>query len=179
MGTHKGDVHFLSIDPGDVHQGVAYATARVDPTPALWIHWTRDATTESLEHLLETAQVDGCVVESFHRYPEQARNQGYSTFPTVERIGVAKHYARKRDLWVVMQPASMKQDGRRIGERLVPGAGGTRRIQTTRGPRTTWDWNCRSQHERDAVSHAAVWAFRNRQSPLYELDLKRKATVCL
>lgn len=175
----SGDLHFLSIDPGDKHQGVAYATARLDPKPQLYVHWTRDLLPEQLESLLETADVSGWVVEAWHLMPNMARSQGYSTFPTVEVIGVCKYLAKKRGLTCTMQPASMKRDGRRIGERLCPGSGGVRRIQTTQGPRTVWDWNRRTQHERDALSHAAVWAFTNESSPLYEYDLKRRAEICL
>lgn len=174
-----GEVHFLSIDPGDIHNGACYLTARLEPTPMLWLHWSRDLSPTALENLLENANVSGWVVESFHLYPELAREQGYSTFPTVERIGVCKYIARRRKLSCHMQKAAEKPDGRRIGERLVPELGSIRTIGSGRSRRRAWDWNLPSQHERDAMTHGAYWAFKNRQSPLFEFDLKRRAAICL
>lgn len=178
-----GDVHFLAIDPGDVHNGVCYLTARIEPTPTLWLHWSRDLNPTQLEDLLENANVSGWVVESFHLYPEMAPQLKYSTFPTCERIGVCKYIARKRKVFCKMQNATVKPDGRRIGERLHPELGAVRSLGTARGSRQGWDWNLPSQHERDAMTHGTYWAFNSKESPLHDLHLakapERRAVICL
>lgn len=175
------EVHFLAIDPGDVHCGVAYCTARVEPSPILFVHWTRDLRPTTLDDLMDSANVSGWAIEAFRLYPELAREQGYSDFPTVERIGVAKYIARKRELWCTVQGAGIKKKSRRIGERICPSMGSIRMIGTGRGRYRGWDWNAPTQHERDAISHGVWWAFNNSQSPLHDAHLskERRAVICL
>jgi hypothetical protein len=183
MAGSPGDVHFLAIDPGDVHCGVAYLTARTLPAPVLFVHWTRDLRPDSHDDLLESASVDGWVVEAFRLYPELAREQGYSDFPTVQRIGVAKYIARRRSVWCDIQGADLKKKSRRIGERLCPSQGSIRTLGSGRSRYVGWDWNAPTQHERDAISHGAWWAFNSKRSPIYDSHLAkqpgRRAVVCL
>lgn len=180
----ESEVHFLAMDPGDVHCGMAYLTARQLPgaCPVLFVHWTRDLKPDSADDLLDRASVAGWAVEAFRLYPELAREQGYSDFPTCERIGVAKYIARRRSLWCAIQGADVKRRARRIGERICPSQGTIRRLGSARSHYTGWDWNAPSQHERDAVSHGVWWAFNNRQSPLYDTHLIKgegRAIICL
>ena len=165
---------FLAIDPGDVHNGVAYFTCL---DRRLIRHWTRDLKRDTLFGLVETAVVDGFVIEEFRLYPELAREQGYSDFPTVEVIGVVKYLARKRDLPCVVQGASIKSKSRRIGERLDPNKGRIRSLGTGRGTRRGWDWDAPTQHERDATSHGTWFALRGKDSPLFERDYAKNGGV--
>lgn len=182
MGVEMGETHYLAMDPGDVHCGTAYLTARRLPAPILFVHWTRDLKPEAADDLLEAASVDGWAVEAFRLYPELAREQGYSDFPTVQRIGVAKHIARKRGVWCVIQGADIKKKARRIGERICPSQGSIRMIGTGRGRYRGWDWNAPTQHERDAISHGVWWALNHSGSPLVDSHLVKgegRVTICL
>lgn len=183
-------LNLLAIDPGDVHQGVSYFEIDIaGPTveeflaspgeggvPTLRRHWTRDLSRQNLLDLVETASVDAIVVEEFRLYPDMARQQGYSDFKTSKVIGVLEFIAYKRGLPCYIQGASLKKKARRIGERLgFPGK--ERWIGTGRGRYWGWDFDGPSQHERDATAHGTWWAFRNADSPIYEMDSKQKARL--
>lgn len=169
--------HFLAIDPGDVHQGVAYfTTAR---NRGLIRHWTRDLTRAQLLGLAEGADVDGWVVEEFRLYPELAREQGFSNFPTCEVIGVLQYLADTRGLVMVRQGGGMKKKARQIGERVSPERGSVRRIGTARGSVWGWDFNAPSQHERDATAHGVWYAFRGGASELLERDYTKNGKLGL
>jgi hypothetical protein len=167
-------VQVLAVDPGDRHNGVAAFTIE---SGTLRRNWTRAWRETTLEDHLESCGVDAVVCESFHLYPELAREQGYSTFPTCERIGVVKYIGRKRGIPVTMQEPVIKKKGRRIGERLAPYLGSIRTIGTGRSKYRGWDFSAPTQHERDATAHGVWFAFRTKGSPLFELDLKRKVEL--
>jgi hypothetical protein len=170
-----GSVQLLAVDPGDVHNGTGLFELK---DYALTRKWTRAWSPGTLYHYLERVPEDTIIVcESFHLYPELAREQGYSTFPTCERIGAVKYIASRRGLTLYMQEPSTKRKARRIGERLRSDLGSIRMIGTGRSRYRGWDWDAPTQHERDATCHGAFFAFRNKNSPLFERDLKR--TVAL
>ncbi len=162
--------HILSIDPGDVHNGVAYGF--VD-TSGLIVHWTRDLKRVTLGRLCESADVDGIVVEEFRLYPELAREQGYSNFPTCEVIGMIAWICETRGLPMFRQGASVKKKSRRIGERInVPGS--VRTLGTGRSSYRGWDFDGPTQHERDAKAHLYWWGYRNPSSVLFETDYRKQ-----
>lgn len=166
-------MHLLAIDPGDVHNGVAYLQIRdIDVVR----HWTADVSMRTLESLVESANIDMVVIEEFRLYPELAREQGYSDFPTVERIGIVKYIVRKRGLThaAFVQGAGVKRQARRIGERLAPEQGKVRMLGSARSRYQGWDYNAKTQHERDATAHGVWFAYRNRLSSAYEADLNKE-----
>ena len=170
--------NFLVIDPGDVHQGTGYFEIELTPEPALVRCWTRDLNRETLEDLVESAELDAIVMEEFRLYPELAREQGYSNFPTVEVIGSIRYIARRRGIPYFLQGTSLKKKARRIGERLgCPG--GMRMLGAGRNRYRGWDFNGPSQHERDATAHGVWWAFNNDLSSVKGLHYKRECEVKL
>jgi hypothetical protein len=164
-------LNFLSIDPGDVHQGTAYW--EIDwhyngstGEPTLIRHWTRDLKRDTLLKLVEDASVDALVVETFVLYPWMAREQGYSDFPTVKVIGVLEFIAERRGIPIFIQGADVKKRARRIGERMgFPGS--VRMLGSGRNKYLGWDFQGPSQHERDASAHGVWWAFKHQASSIY------------
>lgn len=169
-------MRILGVDPGDVHNGVALFEADVQGS-VLRRLWTRSWSAPTLYGYLESCDKAEVVCESFHLYPELAREQGYSTFPTVRRIGAIEYICDRRNLRLTMQNATVKKPARRIGERLAPELGSIRTIGSARSKYRGWDWDAPSQHERDATCHAVVFAFRNKLSPFHDKDLKREVTL--
>jgi len=49
------------------------------------------------------------VVEEFRLYPAHAKAQAWSSFGTVEVIGVLKEWCRREGIPIVLQPASIKR----------------------------------------------------------------------
>jgi hypothetical protein len=168
------EINLVAVDPGDIHQGVA-SFELSDRT--IIRHWTRDLTSEALFGLVELAPIDVLVVEEYRLYPEFARQQGYSDFPTCETIGVLKYLACKRSIPIYMQGASIKKKSRRIGERIAPGMGKERMIGSGRSSYWGWDYGDRTQHERDATAHGVWWTLRNQASPLFECDYVKNGGV--
>lgn len=176
-------LNFLSIDPGDVHQGTAYfeidiaynaETGRGEPS--LICHWTRDLNRAKLLTLVEEASIDALVVEKYVLYPWMAREQGYSDFPTVKVIGVLEYIADVKGIPIFIQGADIKRKSRRIGERSgFPGA--IRMIGTGRQRYRGWDYLASSQHERDAIAHGVWWAFRHPASSIRNKDLHRECKL--
>lgn len=176
-------LNFLSIDPGDVHQGIGYFeidwTLNVETNetePTLWRHWTRDLDRATLFELAETADVDAFIIEAFRLYPELAREQGYSEFLTPQTIGVLRYIARRRHIPYFIQGADVKKKARRIGERLgFPGS--IRMLGSGRYRYRGWDFQGPSQHERDATGHGVWWAFNHPKSSVNGLHHKRKCRL--
>lgn len=165
---------FFAIDPGDVHNGVAYF--RIGERRLLR-SWTADLKADSLFQLLAKSNIDGVVIEEFRLYPELARAQGYSTFPTCEIIGVVKYICAQRELPCYLQGASVKRKARRVGARVAPFAGSERMIGSGRSSYRGWDFGGRTQHERDATAHGVWWATRNTSSPLWERDYAKNGGI--
>lgn len=170
--------NFLVVDPGNIHQGTAYFEIELAPEFALVRHWTRDLNRETLEDLVESAELDAIVMEEFRLYPELAREQGYSNFPTVEVIGSIRYIARKREVPYFVQGTALKKKARRIGERLGC-AGGIRMLGAGRNRYLGWDFSGPSQHERDATAHGVWWAFNSDHSPVKGMHYKRECEVRL
>lgn len=171
-------LNFLAIDPGDVHQGVAYFEIDISMVEGRTVKrwWTRDLTRASLIKLVEEASIDALVVEEFRLYPELAREQGYSDFKTPKIIGVLEYLAEVRCIPVYGQGASLKRKARRIGERSgFPGK--MRMLGSGRSRYRGWDFEGPSQHERDATAHGVWWAFRNADSLVRDMDLKRECRL--
>jgi hypothetical protein len=105
----------LAIDPGDEHCGMAYFregkcqwVAETDP------HECEEVTKSHLDEGLEAL-----VVEAFRLYPEQAKTQIWSDFPTVQLIGVLKYLHRQSvaaggTSVLAVQGADIKKPTRRI-----------------------------------------------------------------
>jgi hypothetical protein len=106
----------LAVDPGDEHCGMAVFVDRE-------CRWTGEMRPEGLYDWLSTGAAlwareklrwDVIVVEEFRLYPGAAATQTWSSFGTVEVIGVLKEYGRRENVAVVMQPASAKKPVRAI-----------------------------------------------------------------
>lgn len=95
----------LAIDPGAIHNGVAYFIG----VECSWaIEYTPDELYAQLAIMCELKSVDVVVIEKFQLYPWMAEEQGWSQMETCEVIGVLKYVCRAWDYEPVMQPASIK-----------------------------------------------------------------------
>lgn len=166
MALSNPILNFLSIDPGDVHNGTVYWEIEwSNSQPSLIRHWTRDLKRDTLLRLVEDSPLDALVVETYVLYPEMAREQGYSDFPTPKLIGVLEYIAEIRGIPFFLQGAFVKKKARRIGEKIgFPGK--ERMIGTARNRYRGWDFDGPSQHERDGTGHGLYWAFRHQASTL-------------
>jgi len=97
----------LSLDPGEqtgyivgcaVDEGYGVTIAGQFP---LW---------HMVESLIDSYKPSAIVYESFRLYPQAARAKSWSSFPTVEVIGVVKYLAEKYGIKLVAQPASIKKN---------------------------------------------------------------------
>lgn len=98
---------FISIDPGDQHCGLVYWE---NNQPVL----IQEFQPEEMYRWLDGGRLAAShlVVEEYRLYPGLALQQGYSTMPTCEVIGVLKYLAGRWDIPIVMQPASIKKPTR-------------------------------------------------------------------
>lgn len=162
----------MAVDPGDEHQGVFIFG--VDYDQSIHILSVFEATAGVLFETIESLRLDALIIESYHLYPWQARNQGFSEFPTPQTIGVLKYIADKRGIGVTMQKAVIKKKARALAEAQgIPMA--TRALgsgkSAYRGPdfdarRLKTEYGCpSSQHVRDAMAHGYWWAWTNAMSP--------------
>lgn len=178
-------LNYLAVDPGDVHQGVAYfeldCAFDEGTQTGNWSmirHWTRDLNRRSLFKLVEDGSIDALVIEAFRLYPELAREQGYSEFLTSQTIGVLRYIADGREIPYTIQGGSTKKQARRIGERQgFPGK--IRMLGTGRNRYRGWDFDGPSQHERDATAHGVWWGFNHNDSPVKGLHNKGECRLVL
>jgi len=108
----RGDeIVILSCDPGET-TGVFVGkfTAGDDKPEVLRVGETD--LWAGLERLFMEYFPDVCVYETFKLYPWMARTKSWSTFPTVEVIGVLKYLANRYAVPIVGQGANMKKSTR-------------------------------------------------------------------
>jgi hypothetical protein len=91
-------VNVFSIDPGEKHQGTAYFINGK-------CQWAIECTKEVLYNRIVNLKIDQIVVEEYRLYPWLASQQGFSTMPTIEVIGVIKWLSSQRGISVNMRPA--------------------------------------------------------------------------
>lgn len=166
----------LAVDPGDSHHGLVMAT--VKPTSTLvtgaWELQDDDDLFSRVERWCRDGGLAHLVLEEYRLYPWQARNQGFSTFPTPQAIGVLRYLAKKYQVAVTMQKAAVKRDARKLAERRgVPMT--IRSLGSGKGAYRGPDFDAKwlqglygvksSQHIRDAMAHLVYWAWTNPQSP--------------
>ncbi len=165
-------MRLVAVDPGDKHNGVAFGLIS-DGDLYVGRVFTTDRLSLYGELYHEASKLDLVIVEEYRLYPELARAQGYSDFPTPQVIGGIMLMSEWLTLFPVhMAKAEVKKRARRIGERAeMPGK--IRTVNKVRG----WDFEGKTQHERDAIAHLVWWTFRNTASPLFERDLKRESRV--
>ncbi len=169
--------NLLAIDPGDVHNGIAYFGAE-----DLMVErkWTRDWTEQTLFDFIETRkhEIDAVVIEEYRLYPELAFEQGYSDFPTVQVIGIVRYLCSKHGINFTKQGASIKRRARRVGERMnMPGE--IRMLGAGRNKYRGWDFDGPTQHERDATAHGIWYLFNNESSPAKGTDNRKSGVVVL
>lgn len=94
----------IAIDPGDKHCGLAV----FDHNSCIF---TEDLTPLDLADYLEMSveSKDIWIVEDFVLYPWMAQKQGFSQMKTPKTIGVIEHIARRKEIEVVLQPATIKK----------------------------------------------------------------------
>ena len=119
-GWHMNLQSIISIDPGDVHCGVAVFMAVMgeDGVPRLECRLTTERSPEGLfdslkvwsaQHGNDKLCFDVMVVEKFVVYPEKAMSLSWSDLRTVEVIGVLRERCRCEKVPFVLQPASVKK----------------------------------------------------------------------
>lgn len=168
----------FALDPGNINQGCASGLIEGGD---LYIGQTMNIRhrTELWDELVTQHQngVQLVIVEEFRLYPEMARQQGYSDFMTTQVIGSVRFMSEYLDWFpFTLAKAEFKAKARRIGERAgLPGS--IRMLGSGRTKYRGWDFQAKTQHERDAIAHLVYWVFRNEASPLYERDLKKESTV--
>jgi len=130
----------MAIDPGDVHCGWAlfedgqcYKVGTFIPEDLL----------NMVTDMLADGDIDVLVVEEYRLYPDKAKTQSYSDFPTVETIGALKYLARTRGILIVMQPAAAK--------RPATGFASAMKI-----PMLSYQKG-QSRHAKDAELHGIYW----------------------
>lgn len=165
-------IEVVAIDPGDGHNGVV--TANVGPggvsvTRAKEINDRYDLFT-----YIRYYDPEVLIIEEYRLYPWQARNQGFSEFPTAQIIGVLDYLAHENGLTLHKQKAAVKKEARTMARaRGIPMA--DRALGSGkgayRGPDfdAAWikrEWGCKSsQHVRDAMAHLYWWAWCHPDSP--------------
>lgn len=168
-------MRIMSIDPGEKHNGVAFATLDPNAQPGQQLvlrwqgDWVRNKIFDELEEYRnsQVKRLDLIIIEEFRLYPWMAREQGFSSFETVEVIGSVKYIAdRVLDVPYVMSKTSNKAPALAVAKSNQP--------TLVRNFRGKTDFVGSNQHERDALSHLVWYAWRDRTSPLYR-DLKKGA----
>lgn len=91
----------LAFDPGET-TGWAYTNTEAEPSmrTGTFPMWS------AVVQLIERLSPDAVIVEIFTLYAWAAQSQTWSTFPTVEVIGVIKFVCEQHHVPVRMQPAS-------------------------------------------------------------------------
>lgn len=153
----------IAIDPGEIHNGLARWRFEREAGGGPWRPELLGSQELSPDGLIDTVEseigaVDALVVEEFRLYPWMAREQGYSGFPTVERIGVLRYLARQAGVAFVLQGASVKK----MAVQNAQGYGfPLRKLQGGR-----MDFPGRNQHCRDAEAHGFWFFYHDELSPL-------------
>lgn len=138
----------LGIDPGEIHCGIAIVETRDDDCGSHATTRTIDAlemTPEllflNLDYWCSSRRFGKIVLESFQLYPDKAAAQSFSTFETVETIGVVKYIVKRRNALHLlhMQMPTIKKPARAMMMRLG--------VPALRG----------NQHMKDAEMHAWYW----------------------
>lgn len=162
----------LSIDPGDVHQGICTATLDPDKPEGSQLQvrwqgdWTRGKLVDELEEYAhsQVTRVDAVLLEKFVLYPWMAREQGFSQFLTVEVIGIVKHLVDKLDVPCIMTDTSNKDQAVAVARANQP-----RLLRTYPNRKKGKVYFIGSnEHERDALAHLVWFAWRDQRSPLYQ-----------
>ena len=124
----------LGVDPGETTGYVVFrfVSGKKSELPEEVLRVGELDLWRGLERLFIEFLPDCTVYEAFRLYPWLAKSKSWSTFPTIEVIGVLKYLADKYASPIVSQGANMKKHSR----------------QTVRHP---------SAHVRDAAAHALVW----------------------
>lgn len=130
----------LSIDPGELHCGVAWSQG---PEVVKTVTWAPAMLFDYLEGYVDGTQrkPEVLVYESYHLYPWLLQEQGFSEVLTAQHIGVIRYLAAKARIHIKPQPASIKKPTRAQCARRkieVPGA---------------------TTHERDAALHGIYHHF--------------------
>lgn len=167
-----------AIDPGDKHVGIARMQLTPSSQHPVRIIWSNEFDPDGLVALLEGAvafsglkgaiqpnqdlddmDIGAIVCEEFRLFPWMARQQGYSSFATVELIGVTRYLTKKAGIPLYLQGASVKKPAVPLGR--VAG------VPTAKTSGGRLDFVGRNQHVRDAIAHGVWWALRNKNSPVY------------
>jgi hypothetical protein len=169
----------MSIDPGDVHNGIAIGNLDPDEEEGrqLKIRWQADwdrfkLIAEMEEYLnSQVVRVDAILIEKFVLYPWMARQQGFSEFPTVKIIGIIEYFAGRLDVPLIKMDTSNKNPAVAVARANQP------RLLKTYGNRAKGKvyFTGSNEHERDALAHLAWFAWRDKRSPLYQALPGRKA----
>src|SRR5258708_1845457 len=106
----------LSIDPGEVHVGVALLRLTGGGLK-ITCDWAYEIKPPELIQMLEKEErthIGQVLCEEFRLYPWKMAQQGFSQIKTVELIGVIRYLCEKRGFKLTEQPASIKEPTERI-----------------------------------------------------------------
>lgn len=116
----------IAIDPGEVHVGWAVMRGLACVRAA---EYTPDGAAFVLESTLALEVVEEVVIEEYRLYPWKSQEQGFREMKTSELIGALKWICGKKDMPVVMQPASIQK----VTERRMK-AQGVKLLSRGKGP---------------------------------------------
>lgn len=179
MGAMENVTRILSIDPGDVHQGVCTATLDPDKPEGqqLQVRWQGDwSRTKLIEELEEyrnsqVTRVDAVLCEKFVLYPWMARQQGFSEFLTPQMIGIISYLVGLLDVPLIMTNTSNKKLAVDVARPIQPKL--LRTYPNRKAGKVYFAGS--NEHERDALAHMAWFAWRDQRSPLYRPAGARRA----
>lgn len=166
----------VAVDPGNTYHGVVSAEVWDGGIQISAVEEVLDRV--EVATMVEAASPDALVIEEYRLFPWQARNQGFSDFPTPRAIGMLEYAAIRNDIPVYFQKAADKKRARALAKaadwpmtdrELGSGKG------KYRGPDFDPAWLKRdfgvksSQHVRDALCHLVWYAWTNPKSPAFRL----------
>ncbi len=103
---------WVSIDPGDRHVGFA---TWAGPVCVGAVELTPEKCTDTLEALIACGRLQTIVYEKFALYAWNEKSMAGNEFETSQLIGVLKYLARKADLEIVGQFASVHKRIYKLG----------------------------------------------------------------
>lgn len=141
-------VNYLAIDPG-TSNGVCGYDVKLYPMFMMTV-----SADDMVMFLHQFNLVKKCILESYHIFPNKAKDHIYSDLETPRVIGRVESWAEIKKVDLIKQPSSIKPTGYKwIGKKPLPKS----------NPRN---------HSLDAHVHFMYWAVRANKIPLEDLIKK-------
>ena len=105
-------MNILAIDPGETSGFCIINSGELnysDEDKNLVVYIGEKKLHKGFNKILEKYNIDLIIYEEFKLYPWKAKQKSWSTFPTVEVIGVLKYIADKNNVDIIGQGADAKE----------------------------------------------------------------------